>query len=724
MELLERLTAPGPKRILALDGGGMRGLITLGILERIEAILRERHGDPQMRLCDYFDLIGGASTGAVIAASLAMGLTAAEVREMYVEFGSVAFAKRRWQFWKSRFDAGPLEQQLTRILGDRTLGDPDLRTGLCIITKRADTGSTWRLFNHPNGRYFKDNRDILVRHAVRASVAMPFFYTPTQFEVKAGQIGAFVDGGVSMANNPGLEMFLVATLKGFPFKWQTGAEQLMLVSVGTGSWSNREKPGDVTGGSALKGVRRTVRMLLNDADWQGQLLLQALSDTPTPQRIDREIGDLSDDRIGAEAALHYLRYNLLMEPEDLEALGLKRLSGRLARIRDPFAAREKTTLAEIGEVVAQARVKPEHFLPAFDIRPAMASSTTVASSFTKERIAAVAATVDPALRNLKITWFYHEAADEMSRLIGSRDVTWFGFGARASKTVGRIIRYEVVPTWLREPATRASANPFLAPIGSFLFHERKLMAEGNLLVFEELAPLAAAFLERFGSGERDDDALEAFIAALRPGPPQAAGQDLLGISFRAWYEAVHEPDPAAKAQLVLLGNCNAVHHEQQRLQPLLLRSLEVPIVDPFFQRAASARFVGPVVRRGRPLGLMGRRLWQRTATNTRAFAAYDLPETALGLGEDVRGPAPGIDFPPALRILSEQRLMALLESLGAPLSATRGSASDNWADLGERMRFIATVFRSRQQDLGLLAPPFTRSQVEAFEEGKLPRGRL
>ena len=50
----------GPKRILTLDGGGIRGALTLGFLKRIEDILRRRVGDdPDFRLCDYFDLIGG-----------------------------------------------------------------------------------------------------------------------------------------------------------------------------------------------------------------------------------------------------------------------------------------------------------------------------------------------------------------------------------------------------------------------------------------------------------------------------------------------------------------------------------------------------------------------------------------------------------------------------------------------------------------------------------------
>lgn len=64
--LLEKLHRPGPKRILALDGGGIRGVLTLGFLEKMEEILRKQHNNPDLLLCDYFDLIGGTSTGPLL----------------------------------------------------------------------------------------------------------------------------------------------------------------------------------------------------------------------------------------------------------------------------------------------------------------------------------------------------------------------------------------------------------------------------------------------------------------------------------------------------------------------------------------------------------------------------------------------------------------------------------------------------------------------------------
>src|SRR3954449_8490215 len=70
---LDRTTAP--KRILSLDGGGIRGILTLEYLDAIEGMLKNRSGREDFLLCDYFDLIGGTSTGSIIAAGLACGMS-------------------------------------------------------------------------------------------------------------------------------------------------------------------------------------------------------------------------------------------------------------------------------------------------------------------------------------------------------------------------------------------------------------------------------------------------------------------------------------------------------------------------------------------------------------------------------------------------------------------------------------------------------------------------
>jgi len=367
MTLLERLTAPGPKRILALDGGGIRGALTLGYLERIEQLLRIRQQAPTLKLCDYFDLIGGTSTGAIIAGALAIGMSASEIKQMYLNLGEKVFGKKKLAFWDAAFSAEPLKEQLRQVFQNRTLGDDSIRTGFCVVAKRADTNSTWPLINHPRGKYYPQNKDIPLREAIRASTAAPTYFVPETIAVGGGELGTFVDGGVSMANNPALQLFLIATLKGFPFRWATGEDKLLLVSVGTGTWQERRNAKAVSDSNILDWAKQVPGMLMDDATWQNQLLLQYFSRTPTPWKIDSEVGDLASDLLTPEPLLTYLRYNVELETPALLALGLADLAPKAKDLREMSTASNRYDLARIGEKGAEQQVRDEHFPDAFNL---------------------------------------------------------------------------------------------------------------------------------------------------------------------------------------------------------------------------------------------------------------------------------------------------------------------------------------------------------------------
>jgi patatin-like phospholipase/acyl hydrolase len=374
MSRLDRLSVPGPKRILALDGGGIRGVLSLGFLKRLETILRERSGQSALVLADYFDLIGGTSTGAIIAAALAIGMSAKDVENIYLEFGGEVFSDRagpvglpRLGLLRGRYSAEPLRAKLYQYFGNRTLGDDSIRTGLCIVTKRADTNSTWPLLNHPNGRYYPRNKDVLLRRAVRASTAAPTYFDPEEIDLGGGQAGAFVDGGVSLYNNPSLLLFLVATLRGFPFHWQTGEDKLLLVSIGTGYWQVAQTFKDIMGANLFHWASSVPGMLMDDATSLSQLILQHLSNSPTAIVIDREIGDLKDELLGESAALTYLRYNVELEEGPLRALGLQELANRAADLREMSKAENRLDLNRIGTVASGSIVQPAHLPKAFDL---------------------------------------------------------------------------------------------------------------------------------------------------------------------------------------------------------------------------------------------------------------------------------------------------------------------------------------------------------------------
>ena len=375
LSLAQRIEELGPKRLLALDGGGVRGLVTLGYLARIEGILKARSGRRDFVLADYFDLIGGTSTGAIIATLLALGFPVARIHELYRRLGREAFQPRRSWFrpisklLKARFDAAPLERLLKGALGDRSLGSPDIAVGLMIVAKRADTGSVWQLVNSPDQAFYAMNKNLPLWEIVRSSTAAPTYFDPQSIrDVGEGEEAIFVDGGVSMHNDPALALLMVATLKGFGFRWPMGEDKILLCSAGTGSFFRLPQKASLRSYNNLQWVGLLISQLLNDATELNQLVLQWISTSPTPQVIDRQIGDLSEDRPAGTGLLTYLRYDVALEPKALESVGLHYDAGQARQLWEMSDVRNLEDLDRVGEAAARAQVKEEHFPAGFDRR--------------------------------------------------------------------------------------------------------------------------------------------------------------------------------------------------------------------------------------------------------------------------------------------------------------------------------------------------------------------
>ena len=89
----QRMSAAGPKKILACDGGGILGLMSVEILAKLEAELRVKTGKPDLVLADWFDFVCGTSTGAIIATCIATGMSTERIREFYIRSGPLMFDK-------------------------------------------------------------------------------------------------------------------------------------------------------------------------------------------------------------------------------------------------------------------------------------------------------------------------------------------------------------------------------------------------------------------------------------------------------------------------------------------------------------------------------------------------------------------------------------------------------------------------------------------------------
>ena len=273
------------KRLLSIDGGGLCGLIPAEALILIEKQLDEITGS-QLPLCDRFDLIGGTSTGAILAAGLSLGLKAGQLRDFYLNFGKGIFSKVFFpiRFWHS-YPSEPLEGHLKEVFGENTtLGSSKLRTQILIVSKNATLGTTWFFTNNRQGKYFNTNAAIPLWQIVRASSAAPTFFPPQKIKVPddLGQVHnyEFIDGGVSSYNNPSLQLFLEATDPQYKFGWPTGTDKIVLLSLGTGFNSITIDEGKASRFNLLDWARYSVKGLLGDANLQQNVLMHLIGEHP------------------------------------------------------------------------------------------------------------------------------------------------------------------------------------------------------------------------------------------------------------------------------------------------------------------------------------------------------------------------------------------------------------------------------------------------------------
>ena len=374
----------GPKRILALDGGGLRGVLTLGMLREIETQLRARHGgDPAFRLSDYFDLMAGTSTGAIIAAALSLGMSVDEVHQHYLSLGNFVFKRSllRWGALRAKFDAAKVKQALIGVLGERRMDSTDFCTGLLVVSKRLDTGSTWPITNNPKAQYFKAgtqattiaNGEYLLWQVVRASTAAPYFFDPETLRIgrSAGGLkavtGDFVDGGVSPANNPALQALMTATMDGYRLGWQTGEQQLLVVSVGTGKANAEVGHANLIEGTSAIHAVLSLKALMEDCADQVETLMQWLSHSPTARAIDREMGTVQPV-LGGQPLCSYLRYNVHLQSDWCAKNLGEAISARALKALEAMDQPDNIPeLDRVGRLAGRKLVKPEHFSAAFDL---------------------------------------------------------------------------------------------------------------------------------------------------------------------------------------------------------------------------------------------------------------------------------------------------------------------------------------------------------------------
>ena len=195
------------KRILAIDGGGIKGVFPASFLATLEDSIQDN-------VANYFDLIVGTSTGGIIALGLGLGLSAKEILAFYEESGPLIFRGNRllrWLRWFgiSKYGKAPLRKALNFCFCEKKLGDSKKRLVIPSLNPENGEVHIYKTAHHP-----RLQRDYTVR---AVDVALATASAPTYFPTHRSSAGTpLIDGGL-WANNPvGVSVVEAITLLGWP----------------------------------------------------------------------------------------------------------------------------------------------------------------------------------------------------------------------------------------------------------------------------------------------------------------------------------------------------------------------------------------------------------------------------------------------------------------------------------------------------------------------------
>ena len=229
------------RAILCLDGGGMRGILTIQLLKKLEEIA----GIPCHQL---FDMVAGTSTGGIISGLIATGHTALEIETLYENLVTQVFDKR---FLGNRYINPPAftkekyRELLKGVVNDVTLADACGTTDIDLMITSQDLSAAeetfFTCFKQADGTFYGTYKDVLLRAAMEATMSAPTYFNPLE---------RFVDGGTTTYNNPSLAAFMEAvsysTADKTEASFQYKITQVSLFSFGTGVSRQFIKPDETT----------------------------------------------------------------------------------------------------------------------------------------------------------------------------------------------------------------------------------------------------------------------------------------------------------------------------------------------------------------------------------------------------------------------------------------------------------------------------------------------
>jgi hypothetical protein len=361
----------------------------------------------------------------------------------------------------------------------------------------------------------------------------------------------------------------------------------------------------------------------------------------------------------------------------------------------------------------------------------------------------IAASADAVIRNLRITYCYHQLALALTARTGLA-ANWCTFATWASRQAGQTIRKQDLERALMNLLRSAEISATAQALGSDrseaqiqasvvevlnpFVRASNAVGRGNKKVFEEIGREFARFSALcLNDPIFDAENLARFCDQLRPGDPPD-GQQYLRQAFARCYQAFFEADAKTRAELMLLANIEIGYHEQTRLQPEIKEAMDAAFPDykTFRRQLIGALFPnrGWLVRlrlfllrlldRPNPFdtrleSLVEAIQGQARLLITERMMTLALPhDVILRLGSDL--PA---EFPASLKQIALPDLLALLERIDPTPDSTSGSGAVDWANFDHRLHFIVDLFRCYHESADLFESPFTPEQIAALKEGRL-----
>jgi patatin-like phospholipase/acyl hydrolase len=293
-------------RILSIDGGGIRGLVPAMVLVSLEQKLKERTGNPDMKIADAFDLIAGTSTGAILACGCLCPdlegeatkprFSAEQIKELFVRRGGEIFDASFWQkiyslrgLNKERYGAEAIERVMTEYFGNLKLSNL-LRP--CLITA-YDIERRQAMFFTQHTASEQVKNDYLVRDVIRATTAAPTYFPVARVKSFTGVQSPMIDGSV-FAGNPALCAFVEARKK---LAGSPSTEQMVILSIGTGYITRTYDYTSVKNWGSLRWITPLIDIMLSGVteivNHQLTYIFDAAGVPRQYLRIDRELNEAS-----------------------------------------------------------------------------------------------------------------------------------------------------------------------------------------------------------------------------------------------------------------------------------------------------------------------------------------------------------------------------------------------------------------------------------------------